>query len=115
MRKIQKLFLLIGLLVLLSFGFTMASYAFEPRYTVHTSLKDIGFKKNKALKWYQNNVDGKKFYWYDANKQINWLKNRVFKWNEDKITNNKFYFVHTDTELGFTKNKALRWFERNSS
>ena len=96
------------------FLFNLVSYAFEPKYTVHTSLKDLNYKKKKSFEWYSDNVDKNKFYWYDCSKHVKWLKNRSLRWYTDNITNEKFYFVHPDHELAFTKKKALRWYSRNS-
>lgn len=108
----KKILLLTNLLVL--FCFALVSYAYESKYAVHTSAKDIEFKKKKALKWHSDNVDNQKFYYYDANKHINSLKNKSLNWYEDKITKGKFYFVNSEKELAFTKKKALRWHENNS-
>ena len=105
----KKLILLVSFIVSI-----LPSYAVEPKYLVHTSAKDIEFKKARALKWYEDNVDKGKFYGYDANKHVDWLKNRALKWHENYTVNGKFYFVHSDHELAFTKKKALRWYERNS-
>jgi hypothetical protein len=88
--------------------------AFDSKYTVHTSLKDVNYKKSKSLEWYSDNIDKDKFYWYDCPKHVKWLKNRSLRWYTDNITNEKFYFVHGDHELAFTKKKALRWYSRNS-
>ncbi len=96
------------------FNYLLVAYAFEPKYSVHTSSKDIELKKKKALRWYEDNVNNKKFYGYDANKHVNSLKAKALKWYENKILNKQFYFVHTDKELEFTKQKALRWHEKNS-
>jgi len=111
MKKIT-LTLIINLILLL--GFTLVVNAVQPKYSVHTSGKDIEYKKQKALSWHEDNVDNKKFYWYDANKHINWLKTRSIRWYDDHITNGKYYFVHAEHETAFTKNKALKWHDRNS-
>ena len=105
----KKLILLISFIVSI-----LPSCAVDPRYLVHTSARDIEYKKAKAFKWYEDNIDKDKFYGYDANKHINWLKNRALKWYENNTVNDKFYFVHSDHEMAFTKKKALRWYERNS-
>ena len=109
----KKILLLINLLIL--FCFTLIAYAVEPKYTVHTSAKDIEFKKKKAIEWYTENVDNKKFYGYDVNKHISFLKNRAINWHENNIKKGKFYFVNSDKELAFTKKKALRWYDGNSN
>ena len=107
----KQTFLLISLFILLIGNPVIAV---TPKYSLHTSLKDVEFKKKKALQWYQDNVDNKKFYGYDAQKHIASLKNRALKWYENNITKGKFYFVHPEHELAFTKKKALRWHDRNS-
>ncbi len=108
----KKTTLIINLILL--FGFTLAANAFQPKYSVHTSAKDIEYKKGKAFTWYEDNVNKKKFYWYDPEKHINWLKARSIRWYDDHITNGKFYFVHAENEKDFCKKKALRWYDRNS-
>ncbi len=67
---------------------------------------EIEFKKKKALNWYTNNVEKKKFYGYDPNKHINFLKARSLRWYE---ANSKTL----EAELSYTKKKALKWYERN--
>lgn len=109
----KKAFYFISFLVL-SCLLSLPLNAFEPKYTMHTSQKDINFKKEKSIKWYEDNLTNNKFYFYDANKHINFLKNRALKWYENNITKGKYYFVHSDKEIEFTKKKALRWHERNS-
>lgn len=89
-------------------------FAYNVRYLVYTSSKDIDYKKNKALKWYENNTDKKKFYFYDMNKHIDWLKNRALKWYSNNHEKGKFYLVHADVEREFCKKKALRWYDKNS-
>lgn len=104
-------------IILMMFIFVIAApyaFAFDSKYTVHTSLKDLDYKKKKSFEWYSGNVDNNKFYWYNCSKHIKWLKNRSLKWHTNNITNEKFYFVHPDHELAFTKKKALRWYSRNS-
>ena len=108
----KKLILTINLITLL--GFNLSAGAFQPKYTTHTSGKEIEYKKKKALGWYEDNVGNKKFYWYDANKHISWLKDRSVRWYDDHITNGKFYFIHSNHETDFCKKKALRWHDRNS-
>ena len=91
------------------------AFAVEQKCLIHTSAKDIEFKKKKALRWHTNNVDNKKFYGYDIKKHISFLKTRAIKWYDNNITKGKFYFVHPEHELTFTKKKALRWYDRNSN
>lgn len=109
----KRIIALIGLLVVFNFTF-LISFAFNPKYTVHTSSEDINYKKQKALNWYTSNVDGNKFYFYDAKKHVTYLKNRALAWHVNNYVNNKFYFVHPEHEQTFTKNKALKWYLRNS-
>lgn len=106
-----RVILLINLLVYLLW---LPCFAIDFKYTIHTSIKDIDFKKQKALSWYGDNLDNSKFYLYDFNKQVEWLKNKSLKWHENQIVNSKFYFVDSKKELEFIKNKALRWHERNN-
>ena len=80
----KKLILFLQLLAMFAAS-TAASCAVELKYAVHTSSHDIEFKKQKALKWYDNNVTG-----------------------------GKFYFIKPEQELSSTKQKALRWHARNS-
>lgn len=110
MKKLQ-----LGFQLLIFFLITINSvFAFNTKYTIHTSAKDIEYKKKNAIKWYTDNVTNEKFYWYNAGKHINWLKSRALKWYENDVTKGKFYFVHPEHELAFTKKKALRWHGRNS-
>ncbi|MBI3590407.1 MAG: hypothetical protein HY094_03385 [Candidatus Melainabacteria bacterium] len=109
----KKIFIFLNLLILTGISIS-SSFALDPKYTVHTSSADIEFKKKKVMEWYAGNVDGNKFYWYDAKKHVSWLKNRTLRWYKANITDGKFYFVHSDKELDFTKKKALRWFENNN-
>ena len=105
----RKIFLLTNLIVLLCLA--LACNATEPKYLIHTSAKDIEVKKKQALQWYEDYVNGKKFY---TDKQAGELKSKALKWYEDQITKEKFYFVNSEKEIAFTKTKALRWFEKNS-
>lgn len=107
----KKILLLTALLTC----FSLSAYGLEPKYTVHTSAKDIEYKKKKALQWYSSNVENKKAYENDPVKQISSLRSKALTWYENNITKGKFYFVHSDKELAFTKKKALRWHERNSN
>lgn len=106
--------LLLMVVFLSSFFINLQVNAYDPRFTVNTSGKDVEYKKNKALIWYTGNVDDKKFYFYDASKHSNWLKNRSLKWYEANILGDKYYFVHPKTETLFTKEKGLRWYDNNS-
>ena len=110
----KKIFFLVGILITVLFVFSVDSYAYDSKYAVHTSKKDIDLQKKKANAWYETTVNNKKFYWRDADKHISWLKNKALRWYENDITKEKFYFVHSDKESQFTKNKALRWFEQNN-
>ena len=110
----MKKLLLTFQLVVLFFVTTHSVFAFDSKYSVHTSGKDIDLKKKNALKWYTDNINNNKFYWYDPQKHVQWLKSRALRWHEDNVISNKFYFVHPEHELSFTKKKALKWYERNS-
>lgn len=109
MKKILIIFILVNYVLL-----DMAANAFQPKYAVRTSDKDIELKKTRALEWYKDNVDDGKFYGYNAKKHIDFLKVKALKWYENNISNNKLYFVHADHELAFTKKKAIRWYDKNS-
>ena len=108
----KKLFLFL----ILFLASIQLSYAADLKYAVHTSSKDIEFKKKKALDWHENNLNSKRYNWYESNtKNTAWLKDRVLRWYENNVTKGKFYFVKADAELSHKQSKALKWYERNSS
>lgn len=108
----SKLILLINLLVWLLW---LPCFAIDLKYTIHTSTKDIDFKKQKALNWYTDNLDNNKFYFYDFNKQIELFKKRSLRWYENNLVNNKSYLLDMSKEIEYKKNKALSWFDKNSN
>ena len=94
----KKIILLLSSLTIMN----IPCFAFEPKYSVHTSNKDIEAKKKDAL------------IWYDINKHIGVLKNKALTWYKNQITEQKDYFKNPNKELDFKKKKALTWYEKNS-
>ena len=107
----RQIFLLISLSILL---IGSSAFATEPKYLIHTSAKDVEFKKKKSLDWYKDNVEDKRFYGYDPNKHITLLKNKSLKWYENNIVKGKNYFINSKNESEALKKKSLRWYDRNS-
>ncbi len=121
----KKIFLLTTFLIIacifFNLAFNLASYAYNPRYAVHTSAKDIEYKKKKTQEWYQYNNKNftkdshpAKLHWFNAKKEEEWQKKRALKWHQSNVKDGKFYLVHPEQELKFTKDKALRWHAKNS-
>ena len=101
----KKPILFTGLFILLFYPMnTFAAGANDSKSLVHTTQKDIEFKKSKALAW------------NDIYKESELLKKKVFKWYEDHFVKNKSYFLGKDQvkESELKKTKALKWYERNS-
>ena len=102
----KKPILFTGLFILLFYPFypmnTFAAGANDSKSLVHTTQKDIEFKKSKALAW------------NDIYKQSDLLKKKALKWYEDNFVKNKSYFVDETKESELKKTKALKWYERNS-
>ena len=101
MKTMKNTIIFLNLLILFFVSITNV-YPVEFKYAVHTSGKDIDFKKNKALKW------------NDPYKEIQKQKAKTLKWYEDKITNKKYYFINSTNELAFKKKKALKWYDSNN-
>ena len=56
-------------------------YNYEKRKTPYMELqKDI--LKQRALRWYDNNVTKGKFYFVNADKELAFKKNKALKWYE---------------------------------
>ena len=107
----RKIFLLINLLLLCLLN--LMAYAFDSKYVVHTSAKEIEYKKKKALSWHKENIEDVKvkteskelILTHDPKKEMEFLKSKALRWYEG---------IKSSNEMEFSKKKALRWHANNS-
>ena len=109
----KNIFIILSLISLSAF--ILKASAFNTEYLFHTSGKDIQYKKNKSLTWYEKSVNGTNLFDKGINNHIAFLKQKALRWYNTNIISKPIYNKSGEREISAKKQASLTWYEKNSN